>query len=305
MIPGFSLRQLGYLSAIADHGTIAAAAEAEHVSQAAISMGIQDLERRLGLQLLARRPGHGVTLTEAGLVILDDARRVIAASEDLMSSAQTPSAELRGVLRIGFFATLSAIYLPPLLSKFATDHPAVKLTVLEGSQEDLRHALQSGRCELVITYSAGLYPGVALRQIRRMPPYILLSAGHGLANRASVSMRELAELPMIEYVHEPSGIETFVDRFGFVPHIVHSSANIEVVRSLVARGLGWTIMFQRWPSDFSLEGLPLRSVPLSGGQPTLDVVAAWPEQDQLSRRAMAVVAALHAVAETAAQGTGS
>jgi DNA-binding transcriptional LysR family regulator len=77
---------------------------------------------------------------------------------------------------------------------------------------------------------------------------------------------------------------------------VHTSPNIEVVRGLVARGLGWTHVLQRWPLDVSLEGLPLVCVPIAGDVPVYRVVAAWPEQDSLSRRATAVVSFLHEVA---------
>ncbi|MDZ4232234.1 MAG: LysR family transcriptional regulator, partial [Dietzia sp.] len=106
-VPNFSLRQLGYLVAVADAGSMTAAAETEHVSQAAISMGIHDLETRLGVQLLTRRPGHGVSFTEAGQSVLDDARRVLDATTDLLSSAKAPGEELRGELKLGCFTTLT------------------------------------------------------------------------------------------------------------------------------------------------------------------------------------------------------
>ena len=82
MTPGFSLRQLSYLVAIADHGTMTAAAAVCHVSQAAVSVGIIDLERQLGVQLLARHRGHGVTLTEVGAEVVRDARRLSRAVSD-------------------------------------------------------------------------------------------------------------------------------------------------------------------------------------------------------------------------------
>jgi DNA-binding transcriptional LysR family regulator len=292
MVPGFSLRQLSYLSAVAQYGSIAAAAEVEHVSQAAISTGLQDLERRLGLQLLTRRPGHGASLTEAGSMILGDARRVIQASNELMSSAKAPNAELRGTLRLGCFTTLSPIFLPQLMSTFAGDHPALELDVLEGSQDELLRALHDGTCELAITYGAGIGDGVATKQLRRMAPYVLLASHHPLADRESIDLGELADTPHIEYTNEPGRTEDFLRSKGYSPRTLHRSANIEVVRGLIARGLGWSIMFQRWPRNVSLDGLPLAAVPVSGDVPSLDVVAAWREQDQLSRRSRAAISFL-------------
>ncbi len=298
MVPNFSLRQLSYLVAVADLGSMTAAAEAGHVSQAAISVGIHDLERRLGVQLLARRPGHGVSLTEAGLGVVDDARRVLAAAADVQSSARAPDAALRGALKLGCYTTLAPLYLPPLHGTFAVEHPAVELSVVEGSQEELRRALTSGLCELAVTYDSGLGPGLAMETIRRARPLALLAADHRLAGRSSVTVDELAEEPMVVYSQGPAprNTEQLLREAGVAPRVVHTSPNIEVVRGLVARGLGWTHVLQRWPLDVSLEGLPLVCVPIAGDVPVYRVVAAWPEQDRLSRRAAAVVAFLCEVA---------
>ena len=300
MTPNFSLRQLGYLIAVADLGSMTAAAEAECVSQAAISGGIHDLERRLGAQLLVRRPGHGVSLTEAGLGVLADARRVLAAAEDLQSSARAPGAELRGTLKLGCLTTLAPLYLPRLYGSFGVEHPTIEMTVLEGPQEALGRALTSGACELAVTYDSDLPAGLATEVIRRHRPYALLAAGHRLADQPSVSIEELAEEPMISYSQGPMPHDTeqLFQHVGATPRIVRTSSNIEVVRSLVARGLGWTHLLQRWPLDVSLEGLPLTCVPIVGQVPVHSVVAAWPEQDRLSRRAAAVISFLQ---ETARQ----
>jgi len=292
MIPGFTLRQLSYFVAVADRGSMAAAAEAEHVSQAAISMGIQDLERRLGSALLARRPGHGVTLTEAGTAVLADARRVLGASIELMSSAKSPDAELRGTLKLGVFTTLGPLVLPPLLGSFAAEHPAVDLSVIEGSQEELRRALLQGTCELVVTYDIALGTGLRTKPIQQMRPYALLPGGHPLADEPSLSVADLADTPLIEYAHEPRSTGQFVRESGLTPHVIHRSTNIEVVRCLVARGLGWAVVIQHWPINLSLEGLPLVAVPLADDVPSVDVVAVWPEQDRLSRRSAALVSFL-------------
>jgi DNA-binding transcriptional LysR family regulator len=296
MVPGFSLRQLSYFVAVADRGSMAAAAEAEHVSQAAISMGIQDLERRLDLSLLVRRPGHGVTLTEAGTAVLKDARRILGASTDLLSSARSPSAELHGTLNLGCFTTLCPTILPALLGTFANDHPAVDLSVTEGSQVELRRALHSGTCELIVTYDLDLGPGIRTETIQHMRPLALLPGGHPLAEQATVRLFDLADVPLIEYALQPRSSGQFVREQGFASEVGHRSTNIDVVRCLVARGLGWAIVLQQWPTDLSLEGRPLVAVPLSDDVPGADVVAAWPDQDQLSRRATAVVTFLRRLA---------
>lgn len=297
MIPGFSLRQLGYFVAVAEHGSMAAAAEAEYVSQAAISVGIQDLERRLSVPLLSRRPGRGAILTEAGTAVLEDARRVLDASKELVSRAKNPEAELRGTLNLGCFTTLCPVHLPPLLGTFAFEHPALSLVVLEGSQETLRNALSTGACEMAITYDLNLGQGLKKARIQHMRPLVLLPAAHPLAAQDFLSVADLAGMPLIEYANEPSSSGQFARESGIDAEVVHRSSNIEVVRSLVARGLGCAFVLQRWPVSLSLEGLPLAAVPLSEEVPGVDIVAAWPEQDKLSRRARAVVTFLQSFAQ--------
>jgi DNA-binding transcriptional LysR family regulator len=198
-------------------------------------------------------------------------------------------------LKLGCYSTLAPLYLPPLYGTFAVQHPAMELSVIEGSQEELRRALTSGTCELAVTYDTGLCSGLATETIRSLRPYVLLPADHRLAARASVTVQELAEEPLVVYAQGPSpgNTEQLFREVGAIPRIVHTSANIEVVRCLVARGLGWTHLVQRWPLDVSLEGLPLACIPLAGNVPVYRVVAAWPEQDRLSRRAAAVVSFLH------------
>lgn len=294
MVPNFSLRQLGYLVAVADSGSMTAAAEAEHVSQAAISAGINDLERRLGVRLLARHPGHGVSLTEAGLGILADARRVLAAASDVLSQARAPGSDLRGSLTLGCFTTMAPLYLPALYDAFAIQHPGLELTVVEGAQEDLRRALMNGTCEIALTYANRLGPGVAMETIRTLRPYVLLAASHALADRESVTLHDLADEPLVQFSLHPSpnDIEELLRNAAVTPKVVHSSPNIEVVRSLVARGLGYSPMLQRWPMNVSLEGLPLVCVPLESTVPDYRVVVAWPQNDHLSRRAAAVISFL-------------
>jgi DNA-binding transcriptional LysR family regulator len=76
-----------------------------------------------------------------------------------------------------------------------------------------------------------------------------------------------------------------IEDAGLDTRIAHMSSNIEVVRSLVARGTGYTTLVQRWPSNVSLEGLPLVCKPVTPPAPEYRVVVAWCDTARLSRRA--------------------
>lgn len=297
MIPNFSLRQLGYLVAVVDHGSMTAAAEALHVSQASISLAVNDLERRLGTKLLVRHPGRGVSLAEAGVDVVVDARRVLAAATDLCSAARSPGHQLRGRLSLGCFATIAPLHLPPLYEAFRREHPAVEFNVTEGDQEELCRLVLTGACDIALTYGEGLASGLQSRVIQSLRPYVLLSAAHPLAGAEAVDLRQLAGEPLIVYAARPSpsNAERTLAEAGVSYEISHASPNIEVVRSLVGRGLGWTILVQRWPAT-TIEGLPVTAVPLANTPTNSDVVVVWAANSPLSPRSAAAVDVIRSVA---------
>jgi DNA-binding transcriptional LysR family regulator len=290
-VPNISLRQLAYLVEIAETGSMTAAADSLLVSQATISLAINDLERRLGTNLLVRRPGRGVSLTDAGESVIDDARRVLSAVDDLYASARSPEQEIRGRVRLGCFTTITPFYVPRLLALMAARYPAVELEILEGSQVDLHRALAEGTCEMVLTYDSGLDPALSRQNIATRRPQVLLPAHHALANRPEIDVRELADEPLVQYASPMSvaNTEKLLRARGIETTPVFSSSNIETVRAMVANGLGYTILVQQWPIDRSVDGLRVSSRPISGPATEFHVVAAWNNANPLSTRARAVL----------------
>jgi DNA-binding transcriptional LysR family regulator len=290
-VPNISLRQLAYLVEIAETGSMTAAADSLLVSQATISLAINDLERRLGTNLLVRRPGRGVSLTDAGESVIDDARRVLSAVDDLYASARSPEQEIRGRVRLGCFTTITPFYVPRLLALMAARYPAVELEILEGSQVDLHRALAEGTCEMVLTYDSGLDPALSRQNIATRRPQVLLPAHHALANRPEIDVRELTDEPLVQYASPMSvaNTEKLLRARGIETTPVFSSSNIETVRAMVANGLGYTILVQQWPIDRSVDGLRVSSRPISGPVTEFHVVAAWNSTNPLSTRARAVL----------------
>lgn len=276
MTADFSLRQLEYFVAVANTGSMSAAAVQCHASQAGISTAITDLERRLGVQLLVRRRAKGVFLTEAGARVLEHAQDVLARAEDLGASARAEKGRLAGRLTIGCYATLSPFLIPPLVDGFTRLHPAVDLHFVDGSQEEIRAALLEGACDLAFLYETGAEAGLVRTTVRANKPYVILPPGHPLADRAAVSLTELADEPLIVYAAPPApgNADRWMHSVGVKPHIRYRTSSIETVRSMVARGLGYSMLVQRWPTDTSFEGLPLASVPISDPLDEVKVVIA-------------------------------
>jgi DNA-binding transcriptional LysR family regulator len=266
-----------------------AAARALYVSQSAVSLAIAELERSTGTQLLIRHRARGLELTAAGRRLLPDARRLLAHAEDVRAAAVAEGGELRGTLTVGCFRTLAPFLLPELLERFADEQPDVQVDYLEGSSDVLVEALRTGRCELAIVDAHDLPPGLETELLRSLEPYALLSPDHPLADRRSLSIRELAPYPFIMLDVPPSQgyIRNVFAHAGYAPEVRHVASSYELVRSLVGRNLGYAVLLSRPAVDVSYEGRPLRSIPLQGAPLRADLVLAWPAGVRLTRRARA------------------
>ncbi|WP_395104473.1 LysR family transcriptional regulator [Actinomadura sp. SCN-SB] len=146
-----NLRQLRYVVATADHGTMTSAAQALYVAQPALSRAVRELERELGVELFARS-GRGVVLTAVGEQVVRQARVALEAV-DAIEGLSVARANGRGAeLRIAATASLEPELTGALIPRFARDQPAVRVRVIrcEG-REAVAVALRAGRADLAVT----------------------------------------------------------------------------------------------------------------------------------------------------------
>lgn len=289
--PAFTMKQLAYFAAAANEGTIVGAAELLRVSPSAMSDAITELETLLGEQLCVRRRAQGLTLTPAGRQVVEVAHRILAEADDLRYSVGQTRGELSGPIAIGCYPTLATSILPPLLQDFATLHPGVELTMIEATQDQLAVLLASGRVDLAFVYDM-LVPGNPERlRLYELPAHVVLAASHPLANRASVRLSELIEEDLILLDAPPSSDHTlavFAEQ-GLRPKVRHRTASFEVVRTLVARGLGYGLLVSRVKNQHSYEGLPIVEVPIEPAVRAVGVEAIWASDRPLSRRTRALL----------------
>ncbi|PRI10992.1 LysR substrate-binding domain-containing protein [Leucobacter massiliensis] len=289
-LPAFTLRQLAYFAAAADAGTIAAAAARLRVSPSAMSDAITELEAVTGERLCLRRRAHGLSLTPAGERLVAHARRMLAEAEEL-SRAVGGDGRLTGPVVIGCYPTLAPTILPPLLQGFAELHPGIELSIREATQDRLVAELGTGRVDVAVVYDM-LVPGEAARtRLYELRAYAVLAAGHRLASRPSVRLEDLVDEELILLDAPPSGEHTlslFAEQ-GLAPRIRHRTASYEVVRTLVARGLGYGILVSPVANPASYEGLPLASIPISPAVRPVAVDMVWAPDRPLPARSRALI----------------
>ncbi len=144
-----SLRQLGYLVALADRLNFRAAAEAQFVTQSTLSAGIKELETLLGVQLV-ERDKRRVRLTAVGEEVATRARGLLAGARDLTESARAAAAPLSGALRFGAIPTIAPFLLPEVLPPLRRAHPALKLYLREDLTGRLLERLRAGTLDMAL-----------------------------------------------------------------------------------------------------------------------------------------------------------
>ncbi|MFF5264873.1 LysR family transcriptional regulator [Actinomadura viridis] len=146
-----NLRQLRYVVATADHGTMTSAAQALYVAQPALSRAVRELERELGVELFARS-GRGVVLTAVGEQVVRQARVALDAVEAIEGLSGGRSGGQGAELRIAATAALEPELTGRLLPRFARDQPAVRVRVIRcAGREAVAAALRAGRADLAVT----------------------------------------------------------------------------------------------------------------------------------------------------------
>jgi Transcriptional regulator len=286
-----TLRQLEYFVAAAEAGTMSSAAEELSVSQSAVSLAIAQLERALGAQLFLRRRAKGLSLTPAGVHLRGEARRLLEHVGELESSVGSLGQELTGRLVIGSFPTLTPFLIPRILQEFPAEHPGVQIDFMDGSAVELQEWLLDGRCEVALTYDLGMSPGVTTTTLFRAKPHVLVSVDHPLAHQGKVWLRDLADYPAILIGYPPSAdwFTKVLEQGGITPQVLHRAVDFEAVRSLVARGIGWSILVQRPAIDVSYENRRLAMLDIRDHIDDIAVVLATPASARLTRRARAFI----------------
>ncbi|MBX3477458.1 MAG: hydrogen peroxide-inducible genes activator [Brevundimonas sp.] len=200
MLP--TLRQLHYLKLLAAHGSFSRAAEAAHVSQPALSTGIQELERILGAPVVERTRG-AVILTAVGEEAVVRAEDVLARAEDMVEAARNAGRPLTGRFRLGVIPTVAPFLLPAKLPGLKAAYPELRLFIREDQTAHLVSALRGGHLDAAVI--ALPYATTGLRHARIGSDEILAAApsDHPLARAETVRPGALdgADLILLEDGH--------------------------------------------------------------------------------------------------------
>ena len=236
------LRRLRYFVAVAEELHFGRAARRLNVSQPPLSVQIRTLEREIGKPLLIRTQRR-VELTEAGRVLLEEARRLLDQAEAAVVHARRAAEGAVGRLTIGFVSTVDYSILPPLVRRFRQKHPGIALKLLELTGDRQQALLQSGELDLGLSILPSPASSLTMRPVFREPLIAAVPTNHPLAGRRRTALRSLAAEAFIQFPRElaPGLYDLAIaacQKAGFTPHLAQEAIQMQTILGLVAAGLG-------------------------------------------------------------------
>ena len=240
-------RRLRVLREVSQQGTLAAAADALHLTPSAVSQQLAALEREVG-QPVIERNGRGVRLTGAAEVLVGHANIVLAQLEAAAADVAAYAEGVIGTVRLVGFATALGELVAPAVVALRASHPRLELTVEELEAPECFLALARGDVDIAISMASRQAPADPRFERRALISDTLdavVPADHPLAQRSEIA---LADLAGESFVGPPDGSSchdvtvTGCAAAGFAPSFRHRTLDFHTAMALAAAGLGVTLV---------------------------------------------------------------
>jgi DNA-binding transcriptional LysR family regulator len=291
-------QRLAVLREVARAGSFAGAAAVLRHTPSAVSQQIAALERGAGA-VLVQRSTRGVTLTDAGRVLLATADAIHAELQAATQQLHALQADGPRTLTVVTFASAGEPLLAPALTELTGGRQPAEVTVLEAEPDEALASLRDGRADLALVYhfhtpqpprawraaaGPGTYTALAADQFR-----VLVPARHPLASRPAVSLADFAAERWIQGWGDVGGVlDTLAAVSGFRPRVACRSSDYHFIAALVGAGIGVALM----PSMAVGGRADVRDLPIAP-QPTRYIGAYLPRRHQPNPAAEQLLAALH------------
>jgi DNA-binding transcriptional LysR family regulator len=273
------LRLLRYFAVVAEELHMGHAAARLYISQPALSQQIRALEDQVGLPLFVRHP-RGVSLTEAGEALLEEARDVLDRSERLEKTVEDLRRGGAATLRIAVPPGAPSTLLPDLLAPLRAKCPDASIEVRELTTPDQLDALHAGSIDLGLVREPVEDTRIARRSLLVEPLGVSLPATHPLAAHDELSLRQLEDELFVCFPRPwaPSLHDVLIDelRRQDIHARFQDSASLGNTQGMVAAGLGLTLSARPWLEG--VEGIVWR--PLAGTSIEIRTAAAWRRENR-------------------------
>ncbi len=253
------LRQLEAFHAIVATGNATKAAAMLKVSQPAVSRLVASLEKNLGFKLFERRSGRLCPTPEAR-ALFDDVERALANLKHISRLTKDIQAKKTGHLRVACLPGFARSLLPRVLARFLNERPGITLTLDPRDPEKIVEWVSAQQYDLGITDQVAANP--ALEHERFLIRTVcILPLDHALANRETITPRDLHEVPLIHkdrthfvftalkqaFAQADATLKSLVETLQFAPACI-----------MVAQGCGVSVVSEIDAREYEREGLVIR-----------------------------------------------
>ncbi|MBX5443112.1 MAG: LysR family transcriptional regulator [Solirubrobacteraceae bacterium] len=282
------LRHLRYFVAVAEDLHFRRAAERLHVAQPAVSEQIRKLEAELGVRLFDRTP-RSVRLTEAGRVMLEEARRVLRQAEQAALAARNADAQANLPLRIGYVADALPAVVPRTLRHLVAAAPAVRMRLETGSAARLLDEVRGGALDVAVVGLPAPTAGLRVTPLGSEPLVVVLPAADGRTQDGPLELRRLGLDRVVVPPRDANpalhaAIVAACHGAGLAPALVEAAEpRVDLVLLMVAAGTGAALLPASVAEQHPLPGL--RAIPLAGDGPRFaSAVVSSPDSERLATR---------------------
>lgn len=273
-----SIKQVRYFIAAADFGKVSAAAHELNVSQSAVTAAIQQLESDLEVTLFSRKP-TGVSLTAEGARFLRHARNIMAAVNQAVQSPLTTDTALAGHVKVGVSYTVAGYFLPRHLGRFERTYPRITIELMELPREVVEARLNTGELDIAVMLVSNLRAKERLtfETLLRSKRRLWVPPDHHLLKANAVALDDIAREPYIMLTVDEARhtAHNYWKSTGLQPRTIFNTSSVEAIRSMVAAGMGVTILSDMVYRPWSLEGQRIETRNVDADIPTMDVGLAW------------------------------
>jgi DNA-binding transcriptional LysR family regulator len=239
-----SIADLRAFVTVGELQSFAAAAQALHLSQPALSRRISHLEGLLGVRLFDRTT-RSVSLTVLGQQFLGEVRGLVADLDRSVLSLRDAAELEAGDVTVGCVFSAVHHFLPPVIRAFRERYPRVLVRIIEEGADEVLASVKHGEADFAINYIGMQDPDVSFTPLLKEPYVLACPVGHPLAKRRSIQWAELAQYPLARVSHA-SRNRLFIDQalaeLPPLPRPIIEVRHVSTLIGLVESGLGLAVV---------------------------------------------------------------
>ncbi|MEM7067750.1 MAG: LysR substrate-binding domain-containing protein [Pseudomonadota bacterium] len=291
-----SIRQIRYFIATAKAGQVSRAAMDINVSQSAITTAVKAIEEMIGTPLFERH-SHGVSLTHEGNLFLEHAKHIIESVEEAVRIPRRVRENIQGSINLAVSYTISGYFLPPFLARFNRAFPNIQINLAEADRTTIEEGLITNGFDLAVMLTSNIlnHEEISHETLWQSKRRLWVDAHHKFLKKPTVSLEDVSAEPYIMLtVDEASNTaQRYWNRTPFRPNTIFRTSSVEAIRSMVANGMGVSILSDMVHRPWSLEGRRVETIEVADTIPTMDVGLAWYHQREHSEAGKAFADFMH------------